>query len=324
MNKFDFITIGSATKDIMYYVDGGIVDNHHLAFELGAKFEISQAYFNYGGGANNTAVALAKLGFKTSAIIAVGEDDFGVALIKNLKKQKVNNSLVQIHKDDITGMSIIINNKDDKNYILFVSRGANKKITFSAKKNKKLNTKWFYINSLNFENWEEIVSELIKFKEEHAKTLFYWNPGKLQINAKTGIAKILKLTEVLQVNKLEAISLIKNHSNNKNPKKDIKTILKTIYDLGPKIVVITDGKDGAYCFDGTNFYEEKPKSDICKDATGAGDAFGSAFVAGLEMFKGDTKKALQMGIANAGSVISEYGAQNGLLNKKNILKIIKK
>ena len=49
-----------------------------------------------------------------------------------------------------------------------------------------------------------------------------------------------------------------------------------------------------------------------------GDAFGSSFVAGLELYKGDIQKAMNLAARNSASVVSMLGAQAGLLRKKDI------
>ena len=59
------------------------------------------------------------------------------------------------------------------------------------------------------------------------------------------------------------------------------------------------------------------------EKTGAGDAFGSSFIAGLIYFN-DIKKALELGNANSLSVISKFGAQDGLLNLNKVERLIKK
>ena len=52
-------------------------------------------------------------------------------------------------------------------------------------------------------------------------------------------------------------------------------------ELGPKIVVITDGQKGAYAYDGENMWQMPMYPDPAPpvDRTGAGDAFSSTFVA---------------------------------------------
>ncbi|MFH1564626.1 MAG: carbohydrate kinase family protein [bacterium] len=321
--QFDFITLGSATRDILYHIKGGVVlpkfkkngGRDSLAFTLGSKFEVDKAYFNYGGGANNTAVSLARLGFFAAPIIALGDDDFGKDIIHHLQNEKISTDLVQIIKKQSTGQSAIIVSEQDKRYVLFAYRAANSKLNFSAEKYKNLKTKWLYLNSLNITGWQKIVGDIIKYKHKNPKTKIYWNPGKWQIQTKREeIIKLLKLAEVLQINKEEAISLIKN------PKTDINSIIEDIYKLGPKLVVITDGIRGVCCYDGKKLYQQDASNDKPVDTTGAGDSFGSAFAGGLVLFNNDIQKALKAGVANSGSVVSRFGAQNGLLNKISLLK----
>jgi sugar/nucleoside kinase (ribokinase family) len=47
---------------------------------------------------------------------------------------------------------------------------------------------------------------------------------------------------------------------------------------------------------------------------GAGDAFGSTFVAGLMRHEGDLAAALREASINAASVVSVFGAKRGLLD----------
>jgi sugar/nucleoside kinase (ribokinase family) len=328
---FDFVTIGSATRDIMYRTGGGVVvpkfdkcgRRDSLAFTLGSKFEVEQAFFNYGGGANNTAVALAKLGFKVATIMAIGGDDFGRGVIQHLKKEKVATSLIQVIKKGSTGLSAIISSTQDRRHILFVNRAANQKLTFSVSKYKNLKTKWLYLNSLNFFGWKKNIQEIIKYKIQNPQTKIHWNPGKWQIKGGIKkIRKILRLVEVLQVNREEAKCLIDSDKKLKIKCKDIRSQIKIIHSLGPKMVVITDGIKGVYCYDGKKLYKQKASNDKPVDTTGAGDSFGSGFVGGLNIFKGDIAKALKAGITNAGSVVSQCGAQNGLLGRREVLKRI--
>ncbi len=156
------------------------------------------------------------------------------------------------------------------------------------------------------------------------KAKIAWNPGNIQIGAGVGkLSPFLKETEVLCLNKDEAIELVVSHKDYK--KKDNKflnntrNLLKILKEMGPSIVVVTRGKDGADCYDGDKFYHQDSLAKKIKvDTTGVGDAFNSSFVAGLEIYKGDIKKALRLGAKNSASVITKQGAQNGLLTKKNI------
>ncbi|MBI5906973.1 MAG: translation initiation factor IF-3 [Burkholderiales bacterium] len=84
-----------------------------LAFEYGAKIKIDRSYSNFGGGAANAAVGLSHLGFKAAALVSVGKDARGGAIIDNFKKHKVDISLVQRQKAE-TGFSFILTGPDNE------------------------------------------------------------------------------------------------------------------------------------------------------------------------------------------------------------------
>ena len=92
--------------------------------------------------------------------------------------------------------------------------------------------------------------------------------------------------------------------------------------LGPKIIVITDGINGAYARDGENYYFMPVYPHQPFERTGAGDAFSSTFVAGLAMGK-SIEEALMMAPINSMSVVQKIGAQAGLLTLSEIEKYLR-
>ncbi|MCK5510863.1 carbohydrate kinase family protein [Candidatus Parcubacteria bacterium] len=328
MHKYDFITIGGATEDITFYTNEAIIiDNKNdilaqklMAFEYGAKLKIDRSYSTFGGGASNAAVCLSKLGFKTAAIVALGGDNRGKDIILNFKKNKVNTNFVQQIKAHETGFTFFIVG-NDKEHVGFSNRAANTKLSIGAKELKEMDkAKYIYLTSLSGK-WREILKNVFKTKAKIA-----WNPGHIQLHAGIkSINKFLKKTYILTVNKDEAIELVtSNPAHKKKDKKflnEIPNLLKAIKNYGPEIVVITNGKYGAYAYDGEKVYCQKIlKEKKRMDTTGVGDAFGSTFAAGMELFKGDIKKAMLAGVKNTASVIGWQGAQNGLLRRRGIMK----
>ena len=57
------------------------------------------------------------------------------------------------------------------------------------------------------------------------------------------------------------------------------------------------------------------------NTTGAGDAFGSGFLAGFINSNSNAKTALHLGMLNSTAVIMHKGAQKGLLTKSELLKL---
>jgi len=101
---------------------------------------------------------------------------------------------------------------------------------------------------------------------------------------------------------------------------DMHDLFNHLHALGPRIVVITDGPDGAYASDGHNRYKMPlyPDAGAPVDRTGAGDAFASTFVAALA--KGlSIEDALRWAPINSMSVVQKVGAQEGLLTDEQLM-----
>ncbi len=352
--NFDIITIGGATRDIMFYTDHGrVIENSNdiicqklLGFELAAKINIKNPYYNLGGGACNTAINFSELGLKVGMIVRVGGDEEGKKVIEELKKHKVNVDLAQVEKKAITGFSFLVIGGKDKEYVAFVYRGSNDNLRLAAN-DLKFKTKWIYLSSLSGKNWKDALNKIaFKIRQSPSNIQLAWNPGYLQLKAGySNLSKFLKIVKVLILNKDEAIELVYPHTYfgqklraSKNAKQskvgvgvyssgkkigDINQLLKIIKSWGPEMVAITEGDKGAWVYDGINIYYQSSYPVKAIDTTGAGDAFGSTFVAGL-ILNNNLEKALKLAIVNSASVITKIGAHNGLLNLKDLEKKISK
>lgn len=339
--KYDLISVGGATEDITFYTaEGVLIDNKRdplkqelLAFEYGAKIKVNKTHSSFGGGAANVAACFSGLGFKAACLAAVGDDERGEDIINNLKKKKVDTELVQVIKGEGSGFSLILVGQKNE-HIVFSNRAANSKLQITGRDLGKLkNTRWIYLSSLSGE-WRETLAGIFSVKrvtphvsDKNVGVKIAWNPGHIQLNyGKAVLGKYLKKTEVLIVNMDEAIELVV--SDKRYGHKDLrflnnpKNLLTIIKDWGPKIVLITRGKYGASAYDGEQFYFAPAIRERKRiDTTGVGDAFGSSFIAGLELYQGDIAKAMKLGAFNTASVISIQGAQNGLLTKKDLKKL---
>jgi len=316
---YDVVTVGGMIQDIIFFVEkdkGLVLENKKdllrqklLAFELYAKIYIKDAYLGGGGGAANTAVSFSNLGLKTAIISCVGKDSIGEELIKNLKKKGVETKFVEKTAKKLTGFSLI-NSLENNGFTIFSFRGADQELRMPNL--KKIKTKWFYISSLSSQIWQKILGKILKTSSKIA-----FNPGQAQFEKINYLKKILKKIDVLILNKDEALELVLRLEKRKK-NLSLKELSQKICSLGPKMVAITDGNNGAAAYNGKKYYFKKALKVKIVNTTGAGDAFGSAFVASLIYRPNDLKRALDWGLKNSAAVITKIGAQNGLLKKKNI------
>lgn len=310
---FDIITFGSAIQDIYikpekYKILGSskFVTGKGVCFNLGSKIEIDQMQFFSGGGGTNTAVTFSKQGFLTAFCGVVGNDAAGSELIEDLSKQNIDIRFVKKTLEKPTSHSIILTGlKNDRT--IFVYRGAcqllgRNDILWQDIKE----TKWFYLAPLSGNlagNFEELVNFA---KDNNIKVAV--NPGIEELSLpKKQLKNILQKVDILILNQEEASFLTKI------PFKKERQIFEKIDELCPGVAIMTKGKDGVVVSDGKIIYSAKPIKSEIVDTVGAGDSFGSGFVAGYIKKLGDIEYAIQMGLANASGCLSKMGAKNGLL-----------
>jgi len=331
---FNIITFGSATRD-MFVVSKNFktirsddfVNGKGVCAPAGSKIYVDEVVFASGGGATNVAATFALQGLKTACVTKVGDDPGGNAILEELKKLGVNTGFIVKDKKLKTVYNIILSVPKGEprtnpagiirgERTILVSEGASH---YLAKKdiswNELKKTDWFYISSLSGK-CAELFEPLINFAYENRIKIAV-NPGEAQL--KLGIDRlepILNKIDVFILNKEEAAQLTCVPYNAE------KEIFKRLDNWVKGIVIMSKGPEGVKVSDGRNIYEAGiPKSDLV-DRTGAGDAFGSGFVAGLiQKSKGGKadqsaiEYAIQLGTANATGTCQHLGAKSGLLKK---------
>lgn len=315
---FDIITFGSATKDIFVRPKKLSVlkyskpfdsaqgrEAQQVCFPFGSKIDVDSIEFHSGGGGANSSATFALQGFATAFCGIVGSDSAGQEVLAELKKLKIDIGLAEAKKEKLTNHSVIILNEGHDRTIL-AYRGAAELLTKENIPFKKLKAKWIYAAPLSGKS-AHVFGEIVQFaKENNIKVAA--NPGMAQL-ALENFAEIAKNIDVLILNQEEASFLTKLSVENE------QEIFKKVDDICPGIFVMTKGGQGVTVSDNQQIYYAKPPLDRkIADTTGAGDAFGSGFVA--EYIKsGNVETAIHLGMANSVGCLSALGAQNGLLKK---------
>ncbi len=130
---------------------------------------------------------------------------------------------------------------------------------------------------------------------------------------------IYEATHVFFCNVQEAQKILQTEE------KDVKILLSKMRDLGPKIVAITDGPEGAYTYDGQDmlYIPIYPDPAPPVERTGAGDAFSSTFTTALALGM-SVHDALMWAPINSMNVVQYIGAQKGLLSRKKLEEFLAK
>lgn len=314
---YDIITIGSATFDIFIQseeeqivtVRTPVLKREFLAFEYGEKIDINKVDYELGGGGANTAVNFANLGFKTAVIVKIGKDLNSKLILDNFKKRGVATDLVKVSDIQKTGFSVILATFDGDRTVL-AHRGANTELTEADIPYDILkDSKWLYIAPLSG-NSNQVLDPITAFAEEHNVSVAY-NVGTTSI--KLGLErmkKIIETAEVLIMNRSEASKITGDH--------DIHQMLTTLHNAEAKVVVITDGRDGAFAYNGKLVYKIPTFPSDVVSTLGAGDAFASTFVGSVAKFGCDIEKAMKYASVNAACVVQHFGAQEDFCSFEQI------
>lgn len=300
MVMFDIVTFGSAVVDTFVETEFNSKTGS-FNYPAGSKILVSDMKSDIGGGATNVGVAFARFGFKTGCVCKIGDDNNSEDVLEMLKRERIK--FLGSRVKGATGHSIILDSKSHSRTIL-TFKGPGNSIKIGEIPSFK--TKWLYYSSMLGDSLKSQEKLAVKFVKSGVKLAF--NPSEYLIR-NVDISRLLRLTDVLILNKEEAELLCK-----KNKCKG--DFLEGLRSLGPKVVVVTDKNKMVYAFDGIRKYQVRPHQNIkVIERTGAGDAFAAGFVSGV-MANMDIEKCLELGVEESESVIQYFGAKNKLIKRK--------
>ncbi|MEK7587101.1 MAG: carbohydrate kinase family protein [Patescibacteria group bacterium] len=274
------------------------IDRKRCIIEMGfgEKIAVSGVDFAIGGNAGNNAVGLARLGLKTALIGAMGDGWMDNQAKNVLKDEGVETKYIETNKNQ-NGFGVVINYQEERTILSYYPDAL-----CCFPEDQELETDWVYFTSMGM-NYESFYKQAVDWSVAHQAKIAF-NPGTRQIK-NNDIGNVLAVTQILFVNREEGNDLLKTDL-------ECELLAKELTKLGPKIVVVTDGPNGAHCFDGQKNYFAPIIEAPVIERTGACDAFASGFMGAIMLGK-TINEALVWGSKNSASVLGFVGPQKGLL-----------
>lgn len=301
----DFIVIGSNTMDIKTDIPEKISQ-----MEMGSKIKLDEDLkFQTGGGGVNVSITMSKFESKIGYLGKISTENKKL-LIKTLKKYDIN-LIPSIETKSPCAKSILLQTKDNDRVIL-TFRGHNSEFKLKDINIKDLKSNNFYFTSLNDKAFNAQVEIAKKIKETNSNAQICFNPSLHAIKSEKKINELIGMSDVLIFNFDEAKELTSQRT--------IEDCLVKVHEMGPKVVVITDGVQGTYVYNGKKQYFQRAK-DVEKvvDTTGAGDCFAGTFFYFYAKGYG-IRSSLLYAASNAANLITENGTENGLLTYNELIK----
>ena len=302
------VSLGSALQDI-YLVDhddlvpttiGG--DAIFGKVLVGSKVDIDKISYEVGGGGINSAIEFSRHGHEAIFMGNIARDSAGAAIIRTLSEEGIDDSYVNCLERKATGTSIILLDEKSGERSILTYRGASEQFgNFSEKDLDLIQPDWLYVTTVRGD-MDTLKRFFKKAKELEVKVMF--NPGAKELANPKGVLSLLKYIDVLNVNKSEASKLV--------PGVMLEELLYRLNNY-VETVIVTDGQMGGIAGDSKEIYRFGIYEDKkVKDATGAGDAFGSGFLA-HHAAGHPFRSSLIFASANSTAVVSKLGANKGLL-----------
>lgn len=334
-------TIASIANERIERMTMRNADTSFLLLEEGRKNEAEDISTHCGGGAVNAAVALARLGHDVTTLVKLGQDARAESILNRLSEEGVSTRFAVRDARAPTGASVLIS-AHDRNAAIFTFRGANTLLEAADIKTDAFAVDLVYVSSLSNDSADHFPLIVERAKANGA--LVATNPGIRQLSARqSAFRDVIASIDLLAVNRLEANVLVpwlvaqsrnvapslKHHASEELPdlarrgfhsggfELSLAGFFDALHEAGPKWVVVTDGKNGAYLSTSDGIvYCPAPLVTVAGTA-GAGDAFGAtcaAYVAAAA----SPEEAAFAATANAASVTGYLDTQSGLLRTSEL------
>lgn len=215
---YDIITIGDAVIDTHVNIDNASVEcdvntrECQLCLDYASKIPITDSFQSLGGNAANVASGTAKLGLKTAIITTLGKDSNARLIAAELKKSKVDTSLIQYDAKTKTRYSVVLN-----------FRGERTILSYHEERKYKLPkimpaVSWIYYTSLS-RGFDDMQDSLLKYLGKHESVKLVFNPGSFQLkNSLNKVLEVLPRTDILIINLEEAERILNTSLKKKRPR----------------------------------------------------------------------------------------------------------
>lgn len=311
---YDVITLGDSCRDVFLQIDEENVqffcelkrEECQICFDYADKIPVKSKAEALGGNAANVAVGFARMGFQTAIYTHVGTDHAGGQVFAEFEREGISTKYIERDRNTATNYNTVINVHGERTILAYHHK---RKYDWP---NHAANTKVLYLTSMK-DGFQVILEDLLRYQAKH-EPLLVFQPGTYQIRMGfEPMRAVLEQTHLLIMNKEEAA-----HYLGLEHALEISEMLEKLHKLGPKNIIITDGSNGSYAFDGKQNLFLPIVEDLLRiEATGAGDAFAMGTTCGL--IEGlELGQAMRYGQIQAGSVIQKIGAQAGILRRAQL------
>lgn len=304
-HKPRMLAIGTATQDVFLRSD--IFKPHredgkdYEEFLLGAKLGVDEVVFATGGNAMNAAVTFARQGLESEFMGIVGAEPAGQAVLNALDNEGIaTHHVVQDERFQTSYSTILLAPNGERTILNYHGTRLHDNgapLDLHAVEHAD----WLYLSSIG----SMTLLEKLVTKAAKAGVQVALNPSGAELAEAAKLRTVLEDVSVLLVNKEEMQQIVEGRT--------LEELVRHGANL-VRTVVVSDGPRGVMATDGQKIVKAGMYEDVkVVDRLGAGDAFGSGFVAWHAAGK-SLEDVITFASANATSVVTKVGATAGILH----------
>ncbi len=305
-------------------IDVGIIGECLIELSSnGTLAESSTLNKYFGGDTITTAVAISRLGGKTSYITKVGNDGFREFIISSLENENIDTSLITTN-DEQNGMYIVSNTQSKKEVLYYKRKTAATKLSIDdisedCIKRMKLIYSTGTVQALSA-GARELVRESFRVAKNNDVITAY-DPNYTSCFMSSADINEL-MDEIVEYCDIIFMSL-KKDSASLYKLDSVDNIMKYFWDKGIKIVVIKSHLDNGYYtgYNGNISFTEFYNTTKAVDVTASGDVFNGGFLYALTNGYSPSE-SMKFAAVVSGLQTQNYGAIQSIPYLKNVLENI--
>lgn len=319
--QYDFVAIGDIVTDAFIELDKNSADvsidfdtgKQTLHMPFGSKLPFRDVtVVDAVGNSPNAAVSAHRLGLETALITNLGDDRSGRDCLATLRERGVHTDYVKVHEGKSSNYHYVLRYGPERTILI-----KHESYPYALPEFAKP-PRFIYFSSIGEEGFDFHFT-IADYVKKHPETKLVFQPGTFQIALGAERLKaVYEVTEIFFCNKEEAQAILNSKET------DIPTLIRHMRELGPRLPVITDGPQGAFVVDENDqawHMPMYPDPAPPVDRTGAGDSFSSTFTAAIALGL-SPQEALAWGPINSMNVVQYIGAQEGLLSRDALEKLL--
>jgi ribokinase len=328
-----FLAIGDIVVDAFIELSDAHItcninnSNCEICMRFGDKIPFANDYILYGvGNSPNASVSAARLGLQSSLLTHLGSDTNGSSSLESLRSNNVDTSHCHIEDGVKTNYHYVLWYRPERTILV---KHEHYTYDFGREADEiRQKPDWVYLSSIGG-GTEQYHNDIGDWLIANPEIKCAFQPGTFQMNL--GVEKLSNIyarSELFFCNVEEALRITGGFSDfdESTWQRGTDKFYRALVDMcmwiqqhGPRVVVITDGPNGAYSFNGTHelYCPMYPDPAPPLERTGAGDAYASTFTAFYAQGYSIIDCMLRAPI-NSMNVVQHIGAQQGLLSLPEI------